>query len=205
MPIKIAISYEWATNWLKSKLAAYLQDYADSPQELKNIAGELIEDEVLSIYPGRNYPEKQSILISFKELYKLLESMNEQDWGELLNYMYPNIEQEIAHKPSFHNIMEAIEPKRQLSLEDVEQEEQIAPSPPIAKPEPKRPIENVMILHPKTRQPFSVGIGTKVYNSDKKSVGTIEEIYEDRVVVEEEKSGQLTNWPLTDQIWESFK
>jgi hypothetical protein len=205
MPLKIAISLGWAISWLKANLTPYLKDYADDPQELKNRAGQLIEDEVKKIYSGINYPEKQDILNSLKYLYESLGSTSEDDWGKILSDLYPSIEQEIAHKPSFEDIMEAIEPKRQLSLEDVEQEEQIAPPSPTIKPESKRPIENVMILHPKTRQPFSVGIGTKVYNSDKKSVGTIEEIYEDRVVVEEEKSGQLTNWPLTDQIWESFK
>lgn len=201
MPIKIALSWDWAFNWLKPNLYSYLKDYADDPQELKNIAGELIENEVLNIYPGIDYPEKQSILTSFKELYELLKPMSEDDWGQILDHIFPNFEQQLQHKPSFETILESIGPKQQLSMEDIRQEE-----PAIAKPEikTKRPIESVMILHPKTRQPFSAGVGTKVYNSDKRSIGTIGEIYEDHVVVEE-NNGQLTNWPLTDQIWKSFK
>jgi hypothetical protein len=205
MPTRTAISWAWATDWLKANLAKYIKEYADDPQELKEIAGELIEDEVLNIYNRPNYPEKKSYLLSLKDLYESLQSMVESEWNDVLNYIYPNltdmIEESLTYeKPSFQQIMENIEPRQQMSMEDVdqltEQTEQI-------ETEIQRPIENIMIKHPKTRQDFLAGPGKKVYNSNRRDVGIIDAIYENHIVVKDEETGQLTEWPLTDQIWES--
>ena len=199
MPAKVAISWDWATNWLKAKLQPYLKDYADDPEELKNITIEVIEDEVMKLY-RMDFPEKKQHLTSLKELYESLQAASDEDWNELLNYIIPP--QSTSEQPSFEQIMKSIEPRQPMSMEDVSKPVERPIEQEIAKPT-RRPIEQIMIKHPKSQMEFPAGPGKKVYNRDKGETGIIETIYEDAVVVKDEETGQTKEWSLTDDIWES--
>ncbi|KKL13186.1 hypothetical protein LCGC14_2528280 [marine sediment metagenome] len=207
MPIKTAISWDWATNWLKTNLIPYMKNYADDPQELRYRTDELIEDEVTEIYTQKDYYDKKSQLISLKELYESLQASSDEDWNDLLEYIFPS--QIKVEQPAFEQILESIEPRQQMSMEDVDEPvEQLEITEIETKPSVRRPIESIMIRHPKIKEKglpieFLAGPGAKVYNGNTKDIGIIDTIYEDVVMVKSEKTGQLEEWLITDPIWES--
>lgn len=173
---KIAVSMSEAINWLQTALSPYYHDYKDDPNETKQIALELIEGQVTDVWNMQEFQGKQQYLRGLKELYQMVQSADEQQWLDTHNIIFPRSEEPEQQVPStFEDIMQHIEPPEQVTMEDVENDDnthviQQQETPVV---EEERPIEQVLefkVFEPgKSRRPGAeptkeVNVGDKIKN-----------------------------------------